>query len=60
MNVSQRITISLPADLLNQVRQASDGNVSQFITNILREHLEQERRRKLREALIAEGLFPLR
>ncbi|HEU5011080.1 MAG TPA: type II toxin-antitoxin system CcdA family antitoxin [Roseiflexaceae bacterium] len=53
MSKTQRITITLPADLLDQARQASQGNLSQFITNAVREHLDQERRRKLREALIA-------
>lgn len=53
MNTTQRVTISLPADLLQQIRQASDGNVSKLITDALREHFENERRRVLRESLIA-------
>lgn len=53
MSTSQRVTISLPADLLEQVRAASEGNLSKFTATVLREHFEQERRRELREALIA-------
>jgi metal-responsive CopG/Arc/MetJ family transcriptional regulator len=44
MSTTQRVTLSLPPDLLGQVREMSEGN---------REYLEQEERRQLREALIA-------
>lgn len=53
MNATQRVTISLPADILKQARAASQGNLSQFVASALREHFAQERRLKLRESLIA-------
>lgn len=53
MSTVQRVTITLPADLLAQAREASEGNLSQYISGIVRDHIEQERRHKLREALIA-------
>lgn len=53
MSRTQRVTFSLPADLLEQARAASEGNLSKLVTNALYEHFEQERRRKLRESLIA-------
>jgi metal-responsive CopG/Arc/MetJ family transcriptional regulator len=53
MSTMQRVTLSLPPDLLGQVREMSEGNLSQFISKVLREYLEQEERRQLREALIA-------
>jgi metal-responsive CopG/Arc/MetJ family transcriptional regulator len=53
MNKTQRVTLSLPADLLKQLRAVSDGNLSSYVARVLREYLEGERRRELREALIA-------
>jgi hypothetical protein len=53
MGTIQRVTITLPSDLLAQAREQSQGNLSQFIAGVLREHFEGERRRQLREALIA-------
>src|SRR6266540_1717109 len=53
MSKMQRVTLTLPADLLAQARQMSQGNVSQYIGNILREHFEYKRLEQLRDALIA-------
>jgi metal-responsive CopG/Arc/MetJ family transcriptional regulator len=53
MSATQRVTVSIPNDLLGQVREMSEGNLSQFISTVLRDYLEQEERRKLREELIA-------
>jgi metal-responsive CopG/Arc/MetJ family transcriptional regulator len=53
MSKSQRVTLTLPADVLAQAREASQGNLSQFIGDILREHLDHKRLEQLRDALIA-------
>jgi metal-responsive CopG/Arc/MetJ family transcriptional regulator len=53
MSKTQRVTLTLPADLLEQLRAVSDGNLSGYIARVLREYLEGERRRELREVLIA-------
>ena len=53
MSKTQRVTLTLPADILTQARAASQGNLSQFIGDILREHLESKRLEQLRDALIA-------
>jgi hypothetical protein len=56
MDKSQRVTLTLPADLLEQARLASGGNLSQFMSTVLREHFEDERLRRLREDLIAAAI----
>jgi metal-responsive CopG/Arc/MetJ family transcriptional regulator len=53
MSKTQRITLTLPLDVLAQAREASQGNLSQFIGDVLREHLEYKRLEQLRDALIA-------
>jgi metal-responsive CopG/Arc/MetJ family transcriptional regulator len=53
MSNIQRVTITLPSDLLAQVREMSQGNLSQFVGTVLHNHIEQERLRKLRDDLIA-------
>lgn len=53
MSTVQRVTLTLPADVLAQVRQLSQGNVSQFVANVLRQYFDHEQRRILREELIA-------
>ena len=53
MSTVQRVTLTLPADVLAQVRELSQGNVSQFVANVLRQHFEYEQQRILREELIA-------
>ena len=53
MSNLQRVTLTLPADVLTQARELSRGNLSQFVANVLRQHFEQEQRRILREELIA-------
>jgi Post-segregation antitoxin CcdA len=53
MSNMQRVTLTLPTDVLTQAREMSQGNLSQYVANLLREHFESERRRLLREALIA-------
>ena len=51
MPQSQRITLSLPADLVAAARAASGGNLSRFVASVLRRDLERARRRELRKAL---------
>ena len=53
MSTVQRVTLTLPADILAQARELSQGNLSQFVAKILRQHFEHEQRRMLREELIA-------
>lgn len=53
MSNVQRVTLTLPADIVAEARSLSQGNLSQFISNILSEYFEQERRQQLREVLIA-------
>lgn len=48
---SQRITLSLPTDLITAARVASGGNLSRFVASVLRRDLERTRRRELRTAL---------
>lgn len=52
MSKLQRVTLTLPADIVAEARSLSQGNLSQLVGNILREYFEQEHRRQLREALI--------
>lgn len=53
MSNLQRVTLTLPADVLTQARELSQGNLSRFVANMLSEHFESEQRRILREELIA-------
>ena len=53
MSNTQRVTLTLPSDVLAQAREMSQGNLSQLVGNILREHFEQKRLEQLREELIA-------
>ena len=48
-----RITLTLDEALAARTREASGGNVSRFISDVLEEFLEAQRRRTLREALAA-------
>jgi metal-responsive CopG/Arc/MetJ family transcriptional regulator len=56
MSTMQRVTLSLPSDILVQVRQLSDGNLSQFVSTVLQEYLTREQKRILREALITASI----
>jgi metal-responsive CopG/Arc/MetJ family transcriptional regulator len=53
MSAFQRVTITLPTEVLAQARELSQGNLSQFVANVLSEYFNGERRRQLREELIA-------
>jgi len=53
MSNLQRVTLTLPADVLTQARELSNGNLSQFVATMLGEHFEYERLRRLRDDLIA-------
>jgi Post-segregation antitoxin CcdA len=53
MSKTQRVTISLPADVLAQARAASQGNLSALIAQVLADHFEDERLAQLRADLIA-------
>jgi metal-responsive CopG/Arc/MetJ family transcriptional regulator len=49
----QRVTLTLPGELVTQARELSNGNLSQFVSQVLSDYIAQEHRRRLREALIA-------
>jgi len=53
MSSMQRVTLTLPSDVLAQARELSQGNLSQFVASVLRDHLEHERLRQLHDALVA-------
>jgi hypothetical protein len=53
MSTTQRVTITLPVDVLEQARTESEGNLSRLVAIVLRDHFERERLRQLREDLIA-------
>ena len=53
MSTVQRITLTLPADVLSQVRELSQGNLSQFVAHILRDYVEHERLQRLHNELVA-------
>jgi hypothetical protein len=56
MSTTQRVTITLPVDVLEQARTESEGNLSRLVATVLRDHFERERLRQLREDLIAGAL----
>ena len=49
--MTRRITLTLPEDVVAQARVLCEGNFSQFVTKVLREHLDGVRRQELRSAL---------
>jgi hypothetical protein len=53
MSKTQRITLTLPAEVLAQARAASQGNLSGFIAQVLADHFEDQRLAQLRADLIA-------
>ncbi len=53
MSKTQRVTLTLPADVLAQARAASQGNLSGFISQVLSDHFEDERLQQLHDALVA-------
>lgn len=53
MSARQRITLTLPTDVLLAVRAESQGNVSQFIASILSSHFDKVRQERLRRSLVA-------
>jgi hypothetical protein len=53
MSKTQRVTLTLPADVLAQARELSQGNLSGFIAQVLRDHFENERLQRLHDALVA-------
>lgn len=53
MSATQRVTLSLPAELLEQARAASEGNLSKLVSDVLHEHFENERLKELHTALVA-------
>ena len=48
-----KVTLTMDADLLRDARRASNGRLSRFVGEAVRDRVEAERRRKLREDLIA-------
>jgi hypothetical protein len=53
MSKTQRVTLTLPDDVLAQARKASQGNLSGFIAQVLHDHFEDQRLAQLRADLIA-------
>ena len=53
MSLRQRVTLTLPEDLVSQVKTLSRGNLSQFVTDVLQEHVRALRREELSQALEA-------
>ena len=49
----QRVTLTLPADVLAQARELSQGNLSQFVANVLRDYVEHEQLQQLHNVLVA-------
>ncbi|MDZ4720350.1 MAG: type II toxin-antitoxin system CcdA family antitoxin [Roseiflexaceae bacterium] len=56
MSTMQRVTLSLPSDILVQARELSEGNLSQFVSHVLQEYVIREQKRVIREALIAASI----
>ncbi len=56
MTTRERVTLSIPSDLLAQVKEASAGNLSKFFVEILENYLEDMRLQKLEQDLIAAAL----
>src|SRR5215472_12019911 len=53
MSKTQRVTLTLPPDVLAQAREMSQGNLSRFVAQVLHEHFENERLQQLHDALVA-------
>lgn len=53
MDKTERVTLTLPASVLAQAREQSQGNLSRFIAQVLHEHFEHERLQELHDALVA-------
>jgi metal-responsive CopG/Arc/MetJ family transcriptional regulator len=53
MSTVQRVTLTLPADVLAQARELSQGNLSQFVANVLRDYVEHEQLQQLHDVLVA-------
>jgi hypothetical protein len=53
MNKTERVTLTLPADVLAQAREQSQGNLSRFIAQVLLDRFENERLQELHDALVA-------
>jgi metal-responsive CopG/Arc/MetJ family transcriptional regulator len=56
MTTTQRVTITLPADVLERTRELADGNLSGFISDVLREYFEEARLQQLHDALVAAAI----
>ncbi len=48
---AERVTLTLERDLLEEARAMSGGNLSRFVSALLREQLEALRRQRLAEEL---------
>jgi hypothetical protein len=48
-----RVTLTVDRELLEEARMASEGNLSRFVSSLLREQLDLRRRRALEEELRA-------
>jgi hypothetical protein len=53
MNKTERVTLTLPADVLAHAREQSQGNLSHFVAQVLHDHFEHERLQRLHDALVA-------
>lgn len=48
-----RVTLTLDEELAQRSREVSGGNFSRFVSRLIEEEIEEIRRRKLREDLVA-------
>jgi len=53
MSTVQRVTLTLPADVLAQARELSEGNLSQLVARILRDYIEHKQLQQLHDELVA-------
>ena len=53
MNKTERVTLTLPADVLARARERSQSNLSRFVAQVLHNYFEQERLQELHDALVA-------
>jgi hypothetical protein len=53
MSKTERVTLTLPADVLAQAREQSQGNLSRLVAQVLHDHFETKRLQELHDALVA-------
>ena len=53
MTRRKRITLTLPPQVVLDVRAESRGNISEFVEGVLSNHFDSLRRERLRQSLVA-------